>query len=498
MTALDAIVIVAYLLLIGYIGSRSFQRGTTARDYFLGGRGMSWLPVGISIVAADMSAITIMGTPAWAFGHNYEMLWTAAGYPFAAVVALKVFVPFYARLNLFTAYEYLERRFDLRVRTLASLLFLSLRGAHVSIVVYAPSLVLQIITGLPAWKCVLFMGVFTTIYTTLGGMKGVIWTDVVQFTAMTTGVILLLAVALSRIPGGVVEAWRVAEAAGRLKAINLSFDPRELNSLWASIIGGMVLTLSPLATDQVILQRLFTTKSVRDCRQSVLTQSVLITPISVILFALGTVLFAFYHFHPERLAGLASNDAVVPFFAVHELRPGLAGLIVAAILSASMAVMSAGINSLATATSVDFYQRLFNRAADERRLAAVGRMSAAAWGVVVTVLALFAGRLGALAIAYNKISSIVSGPLLGVFLLATLNRRTGASAALVGAGVGATTSAWMLWRLDWSFFWFGPIGCVVTVLCGSAAGFWMRPPELRQIQGLVIGCGEPEDAKTCL
>src|SRR5262249_18920810 len=162
------------------------------------------------------------------YGHNYELLWSSLAYPIVAPVVILVFVPFYAKLDLYTAYEYLERRFNPAVRLLMSLLFLVLRGAHIALVIYAPSLVINLVTGLRVWQCIVFMGGFTTLYTTLGGIKAVIWTDVIQFTAVTTGVLLVLWSALAHIDGGLATAIHTAAEAGRLKLFNFSMDPTEL------------------------------------------------------------------------------------------------------------------------------------------------------------------------------------------------------------------------------------------------------------------------------
>lgn len=477
------------------LGSRFYQRQSTPQEYFLGGRRMSWLPVGISIIAADLSAITIMGTPAWAYGHNLELLWNSFGFILAAPIVLTVFVPFYARLNLYTAYEYLERRFDLKVRLMASALFLVLRGMHVALVIYAPSLVIQMVTGLPAWLCVVMVGALTTVYTALGGMRAVIWTDVLQFGAVSTGIILIFATAVLGVPGGATGVWQMASDAGRLAWWNPSTDPRELTSIWAALIGGLVLCMSPLTTDQAILQRLFTTKSVRDCRQSILVQATLVIPVSLLLYFAGIALFAFYSKFPQKIAGLPNTDAIVPYFAINELPPGIAGMVIAAILSASMAVMSAGINALTTATTVDFYQRLIHRGATSESVVKVGRWGTVAWGVVVTFAALFAGRLGALALAYNKVSSVISGPLLGVFLLATITRRATPLGALAGATLGAIAVSLLSVYTEWSFFWYGPVGCVATFVGGLVASLTMSPPRKENTWGLVVGYGTPGETK---
>jgi SSS family solute:Na+ symporter len=489
-TPLDFGIVIGYLVLIAAIGSSFYRRKSTAKDYFLGGRSMSWLPVGISLVAADLSAITVMGVPAWSYKHNIELLLLSLGYPLMAPIVIKIFVPFYSRLNLYTAYEYLERRFSLPVRVLTSVLFQILRGAHVAIVIYAPSLVINLVTGLPIWQCILFMGGFTTFYTTLGGMKAVIWTDVIQFGVVSSGILLIFIKAFSQVKGGAVGALKAAAAAGKLHLFNVAADPGQLTTVWALLLGGFVLSMAPVTTDQAIIQRLFTTKSTKDCRQSIIVQSVIVVPISCALYLAGVALYVFYQGHPNHLAGLGNPDAVMPFFAVHELSAGVSGLVIAAVFGASMAVMSAGINSLTTATTVDFYQRLFRPDASAQRLAVVGRIGTAAWGLAMTGLALFAGRLGELVNAYNMVSSHISGPLLGIFLLAVLNKRAKPAGVLIGAGGGLAAVTLVSVLTKWSFFYLGPIGLVVTFVIGHGASLLMSPPPVEKIKGLVFGQGE--------
>jgi SSS family transporter len=488
------IVVVGYLVLIAAIGSSFYKKKSSSKEYFLGGRAMWWLPVGISILAADMSAITVMGSPAWGFRHNFELQVMTLGYPLVAGIVIYVFVPFYAKLNLYTAYEYLERRLDLEVRLVTSLLFQILRGVHVAIVIYAPALVINLVTGLPVWACILLMGLFTTFYTLLGGMRAVIWTSVIQFSTVTLGMGLVFVFSLRHIQGGLAAAYRTALAAGRLRLFNFSTDPTDLTSFWACILGGVVLCLAPLATDQAILQRLFTTKSVKDCNRSIITQAVLVIPLTMLMQLVGTALFVFYSYNPAHLKGLPLDDAVMPFFAVHELSGVLSGLIVASILAASMAVMSAGINALTTATTVDFYKRMFRPIGTPQHYATVGRIGTVCWGLGMTLLALFAGRLGALVLAYTKVSSVISGPMLGIFLLATMTARATPGGTLIGAAVGTLVVAIVGFGTKWSFFYQAPIGLVVTIVAGYMASLLTGPPPAEKVRGLVMWHGEVGEA----
>jgi SSS family transporter len=494
-STVDYIAVLVYLVAIAAIGSSFYRRRTTAREFFLGGRSVPWIAAGISIIAADLSAISVMGAPAWAFKYDIQLAWVVFGYPLVAPLVILVFVPFYSRLNLYTAYEYLEKRFGLGVRLLVSGQFQILRSWHVAVAIYGPALVINLVTGLPVWQCILLMGLFTTLYTALGGIKAVIWTDVIQFCTVTSGILLIFVIALRQVPGGIPAAWDAASHAGKLKLFNFSTDPSQVTSFWACIIGGAVLSLAPLTTDQAILQRLFTTRSTSECRQSVILQSILVVPIIGMLYLAGVALFAFYHFHPDRLAGLGNGDALVPFFAVRELPVAISGLVIAAIFAASMAVMSAGINSLTTASTVDFYQRVFRPHESPEHYAVVGRRGTAIWGVAVTLLALVAGRVGDLVIAFNRVSSFVSGPMLGVFLLGTTTRRATSAGSIAGAAVGALVVTWVTFRTNWSFFYQGAIGAVITYCAGYACSLATPPPPRERVVGLVIGQGEPGDCR---
>lgn len=478
MKTLDFVVVITYLVGIGVLGSSFYRRKSTSKEYFLGNRSISWLPVGISIMAANLSAITLMGNPSWGYEHNLELIWIGLGAIFAAPLVIIIFASTYLKLNLFTAYEYLETRFNLQVRLLTSLLFQLLRCMHVAIAIYAPSLTLHLVLQLPFWECVLLMGLLTTVYTSIGGMKAVIYTDAIQFGIVMSGIALVFWTAISH-AGGISPAYQIAMGAGRLRLFDFSPSPSRMTSFWACVIGGTVLSLAPLATDQAILQRLLATKSLRDCKRSVLLQAGLTVPIGACLYLTGTSLFAFYHQNPSHLHGLTSVDAILPFFAVHELHFGIAGFIVAAILASSMAVMSAGINSLTTATTVDFYQRIFRPNETPEHYANVGRVGTVVWGLVVTFLALFAGVFGPLAIGYLRISSFVSGPILGIFLLGALTKRTTARGSLLGAAAGMIVIAAVALGTQWSFLYLGVIGVLATVAVGYVVSFFMEPPRLQ-------------------
>jgi SSS family transporter len=478
------IVVGAYLLAVCTIGSFFYRKRSTASEYFLGGRRMRVIPVAISLVAADMSGMTVMGVPAWGFEHNLELFLGTIMYLAAAPIVMYVFLPFYSRFNFYTGYQYLEMRFDVKVRLLGSLLFLLTRGAHVAIVIYVPSLVMSLLTGLPLAGCVLAIGALTTLYTTLGGMKAVIWTDVLQFSVLLTGVIGVFWASLSKIPGGIVAAYHVASDAGRFHMLNFSWHPSEFTSVGAMVLGSGTLVVATLATDQACLQRYFTTRSLQEGRKSVLLDALIVIPVAGLLYLLGFSLFAFYRAYPERLAGLPMVDQILPFFVVHELSGVLSGFVIAAIFAASMAVVSAGINSLATVTTIDFYQRLLHQDQPHANSVLVGRLGTVGWGVAATVAALFANRLGPIVNAFNLVNSFLGGPILGIFLLGMLTYRAKGNATIVGAATGMISVALISWKLNVSFFYYSLIGVAVTFAVGyllSLPGATRAQSELKDL-----------------
>jgi len=492
-TLADWFVFGAYLVTVCSIGSFFYRRHSSSADYFLGGRRMRVIPVAISLVAADLSGMTVMGAPAWAFEHNLELFLGTTVYLLAAPIVMYLFLPFYSRFKFYTGYQYLERRFDVNVRLVGSALFLLTRGAHVAIVIYVPSMVMSLLTGLPLLVCVLLIGALTTVYTTLGGMKAVIWTDVLQFSVLMAGIMGVFWASLSRVPGGVAGAFHVALAAGRFHMLNFSPDPRELTSVWAMVLGSGSLIVSTLGTDQACLQRYFTTRSLPEGRKSVFLDALIVVPVAGLLYLLGFSLFAFYHAYPARLAGLPMTDEILPYFVVHELHGVLVGLIIAAIFAASMAVVGAGINSLATVTTVDFYQRLLHDDQPNPRSVLVGRLATIGWGAAATFAALFANRLGPIVNAFNLVNGFLGGSILGIFLLGMLTYRANANATIVGGVAGLIAVCLTSWKLNISFFYYSLIGVIVTFVIGYLLSLIAPARDRNELKDLVYQFGNSQN-----
>jgi SSS family transporter len=461
-TTLDYVVLAVYVTGIMLTGSLFASRQGSLRDFFLAGRGIPWWAAGFSGIATIVSAISYLGAPGQAFRSDLTFLQYRLMTPVALLVVCLVFIPFFHRLDLFTAYEYLERRFDLKTRLLASGLFVLFKMAFLGIGIYAPSLVVAEITSLPLWVIVLTIGVVTTAYTMLGGMHAVIWTDSLQLVVLLAGLAVSGWIVIGQIDGGWAAVSDVAARDGKLRFFNPSFDMTAELTLWASLLGGLVLLLSQYGVDQAEMQRFLTTPSVRTSQAAITSAMVFSAVIGFALFMLGTALYVFYLQHPEKGGFAVAPDRVFPKFIVEELPPGLTGLVLAGVFSAGMSTVSSILHSLSTVMMSDFYGRLTGRDAP----VSFARMTTIGTGLLCTGLALVADRLGNLLVASTTVNNLFGGPLVGVFLVGMLTRSVNGSGACLGGLAGFVVAVWLAAGTEVSWMWYGAIACAAT--CGVA------------------------------
>jgi len=303
MTGLDWAVLVIYLVGIVAYGVFMGRGNRKIDDFFLAGRQMRWWAVGLSVMATQISAITFVGTTGQAYQFGMSFLVFYFGLPFAMVVLCLTVVPFFYRARVFTAYEYLERRFDSRTRTLTSFFFLLSRGLGLGVTLYAPSLVLSVILGWSEHATILLMGISTIAYVSYGGNKSVIWTDVVQMAIIWFGIFLCLGVALTQLPAsfGVRDALALAKATGRLEIMDTSLSLTKPYTLWGGLIGGFFLQMAYFGTDQSQVQRYLSGSSLTQSRLSLLFNAFLKVPMQFIILLTGVLVFVFYHFQPAPL-----------------------------------------------------------------------------------------------------------------------------------------------------------------------------------------------------
>lgn len=480
------VVLTAYMAATVLLGLSFTRKQKSLEGYFLAERSAPWWAVGISILACDLSAISYMGVPAWTYYHDLRYNVAILMFPVVAILVSYIFIPFLARLKVYTIYEYLEHRFGLASRLFASAIFLLQRAAHMAIAIYAISLAFQQIVGWPVPACAAIVGGLTTLYTVLGGMKAVLWTDVMQFFVLIASATVMVGVVWWSFDGGIAGIWRVAAQAGHTKMFTFSYNFLDASfwremTVWGLFLGLLVAQSGAYGSDQVLVQRYLAAGSGRMMARSLIFGGILAVPVTMILCLLGLGFFAYYH-APQNASLLASLEELVartgdpnmvlPHFVRNVLPGGLAGLVFAGLFSATMSVFSSGLNSLSTATCMDFVQRLKRSQSGASDITLTNaRWITFAWGALVTLAAIgvYFIHMGTLLETAGAIIGFFSGPLLGMFLLGIFTVRAKSLGAILGAILGFI-SALCLWR-QVSFIWYAVAGCVPTLAFGYALSF---------------------------
>ncbi|HVW84662.1 MAG TPA: sodium:solute symporter [Bryobacteraceae bacterium] len=467
MRPIDLAVILVYLAGVTWFGARFRTSQKSLKDYFLGGRTAPWWAIALSIVSAETSTLTIIGTPPLAYGGSFVFLQVVFGYLLARIVISTIFLPQYFDGQLFTAYELMQRRFGPRVRKVAAGIFLVTRALAEGVRVFAISIVVSIILHTGGLASIVVIVLLTLFYTFEGGMTAVIWTDVIQMMMYILGAAISFAVLANKIPGGLNHAWDVASAAGKLRVFDFRWSWTMPYTFWAGVIGGCFLTTASHGTDQLVVQRLLSAQTQRQSRLALLSSWIVILVQFTLFLTIGTLLWVLRSGAPVQ----GSADRLYPSFIWDALPVGVAGLAMAAILAAAMANLSAALNSLASATVVDFYQPLTGGKYDPSHYLRVSRLSTVFWGVVLAAIALFASQWGSVFESGLSVASVTLGILLGVFLLGVLTKRPGEGAAIVGVIAGGIVMLIVKFATHIPFTWWVLIGSSATFGVGYAASF---------------------------
>ncbi len=480
MRLLDLTVVLVYLAGITWFGARFRHSQRNLHDYFLGGRRAPWWAIAFSIVSAETSMLTVIGTPALAYGGNLGFLQVVLGYLLARIVISALLLPHYFRGEMYTAYELMRRRFGDRIRKLTAGLFLVLRALAEGVRVFAISIVVSVVLGTGEVASILVIVCLTLFYTFEGGLTAVIWTDVVQMILYLGGALLSFAVILGMIPGGWGGVVTAASAAGKFEIFDFqfSFSPRffeQTYTFWAGLIGGCFLTTASHGTEQMMVQRLLAARNQAESRAALFASWVVIFLQFTLFLLIGVMLFVYY-----RGAGLEPPrplDRLYPQFVWEHLPVGMAGLVIAAIVAAAMANLSSALNSLASTTIMDFYRPLAERLGRRRTDAEMLRLARAAtlfWGLVLVGIGLLARHWGPVLEAGLSVASMLYGSLLGVFLLGVLTRRVGERAAMTAMAAGFAVMMYVRFGTAIAWTWYVAIGTLVTFAVGSLAATFLK------------------------
>ena len=539
------LVVVVYLVVVVGDSLRRTRGTKNLEGFFLAGRRLPWWAVGLSVMATQLSAITLIGTTGQGSISGLRFVQFYFGLPIAMVLLGVTLVPFLHGAKVYTAYEYLERRFDAKTRSLTSLLFLLSRGMSAGTIIAAPSVVLSAVFGWDLVYCVLLMGIPTVLYTAIGGVEAVAWADVKQMAVVLGSLVAIIVLLTIKLPVPVDEAFRIAGSTGRMRVFDFSFSLTETYTFWSGIIGGTFLMLSYFGTDQSQVQRYLAARTVEEARTSLLMSAYWKIPLQAMILIIGVLVFLFFTFNrapmlynprhdaalrekapaqyvelesrytaalsareqaareaaqvkgsvplqafaeqnarvdsvrTEALAAVTavtgenSRDVnfIVPRLVLEHMPLGFAGLFLAAVIGAAMSAIAAELNSLATASTVDFYRRWYKPEGTDAELLKAGRVATVLWGVFACGVAVKAATLGSLIEVVNRFGSFFYGSILGVFLLAMI-KRSNALGAFVGLIAGMSAVAAVSFGAPQvSFLWHNVIGAVVVLAVGLALSF---------------------------
>jgi SSS family transporter len=467
----DLAVILLYLAGITWFGVR-FRRGQSSiRDYFLGGRSAPWWALAGSIVATETSTLTIISTPGIAFAGNLGFLQLVMGYLVGRVVIVLLFIPAYFRGEFYTAYQLIEKRFGARTKSVAAATFLLTRALAEGVRINAIGKVVSVAFGTDPRLSVAAITALTLLYTFEGGMKAVIWTDVIQLALYLTGSVTAFFILLHGVPGGWMEVTRVAAAAGnKLQVFDFTFSLTQSYTFWSGLIGGTFLTMASHGTDQTMVQRLLAARSEGDSKKALLASGVIVFVQFALFLVLGVMLFALHQHAPLAYAGPGGDpDRIFPAFVVTAMPPGISGLVLAAIFAVAMSNASGSLNSLASSSIIDF-QILRGRgpeSLDQARLFQLSRRVTIFWGILLGILGIL--HWGTVLVAGLTIASITYGSMLGLFLLCLLNKRATARGAILGMACGLLVMLYIQFYGHIAWTWYVLVGTTITFLIGSAA-----------------------------
>lgn len=461
---IDCAILVLYLVGITLFGAR-FRRGQqNLRDYFLGGRSAPWWAIMCSIVATETSTLTIISTPGIAYGGNLEFLQLVLGYLVARVILCVVLVPQYFQGEFYTAYQLLEKRFGAKMKSAAAVVFLGTRALAEGVRISAIGKVVSVAFGTGTYVSILIITILTMFYTFEGGMRAVIWTDVIQFALYLTGSIAAFCFLLHKIPGGWSEVTQAAAAAGgKFRVFDFAFSLTQSYTFWSGLLGGTFLTMASHGTDQTMVQRLLSARNERDSKKALLASGLIILFQFALFLVIGVMLFVFAQHVSLSVAG-SDPDKIYPAFIVHHLPVVLTGIILASIFAIAMSNASGSLNSLASSSIMDLSARRGETAATSLRRS---RRMTLAWGVVLGLLGLV--KWGPVLVAGLTIASITYGALLGVFLLGTWNKKANEPGALIAfvSGIALMIVVKLFTPLAWT--WYVLTGTLVTFTVGTVA-----------------------------
>jgi cyclically-permuted mutarotase family protein len=480
---------VNYLTLFVYLGLMLFigwyfSRGNkTTNDYFLGGGRIPWWATGLSIYATMLSAITYLSQPALAYAFDWQAYLGYFTILMIVPIVIMFYLPFFKKLNVTTAYEYLEKRFNVVVRMFGSTSFVMFQLVRMGIVVYLPALALSTVIGMDIYTAIIVMGILSVLYTYMGGIEAVIWTDVVQVVVLILGLIAsLIYIALDI--GDLGFIYETAVADSKLQLFDFRFSFTEVVT-WSLFLGSFALNFAPYTTDQAIVQRYMTTTSEAAARKSIWLNAIISIPAGILIFTMGTFLYVYFKVHPEFLTVGMQNDSVFPRFIANHLPPGVAGLVIAGIYSASMSSLDSSMHSVSTVVTVDYYQR-FSKTYTEAKGLTVAKWVTVGVGLLGSLIAclMAAFPVKSLFFFFQEVIGLFGSALAGIFILGIFIKKANWKGTIMGAVLSVIVLAFVKYGTLLNFYIY-PLIAIPTCVIGGYVFSLYFPVNQNNIDELV-------------
>ncbi|MDQ8196138.1 sodium/solute symporter [Coraliomargarita sp. SDUM461004] len=500
---IDTAVVLVYGLIMLMISRGFMGRQKTLKEYLVASGNVPWWAVGMSILATLFSTISLTGGVAEFFEYGFQGtgIWWIASILSGIIISM-VFIPVFLRTGIMTAYEYLERRFSMPIRVISGLFFLMGRGLYLGVVLYSSGIVLSAAFGNSVDMIMLIIaaGLFSGLFSLMGGARAVIWTDTIQMGVIYIGITWLLIAVIGKVDGGISGIWQIATENGKdfsyLKDEGyFSWSLYTKTAFWPLLVGLFFNAMAQKGSDQLTVQRYLSSPSAKAASKAMWVGVLGSIPIGTLMMFVGLGLYAFYQQYPDYIdLGTTGVNGVFPHYLINELPMGLAGLLVAVLVAAITSTVNSGIQCLATVTLTDFQMRFSHKPLTEKRKVLWGRIWTITWSFISIGLAIFISATASENISRVSVAvfGLFAGPSLGIFLLGMLTRRANAWGAGIGALSGAAVTIWVNYFLKSStgesvcFAWPIVFGVATTCIGGYALSYLFPAPRSEQVNGLVV------------
>nr|XP_061803719.1 N-acetylneuraminate transporter-like [Nerophis lumbriciformis] len=459
---LDWSILAGYVLGTLVLGWFLSKRVQTDQHYYLGDRTTPWWAIGLSVIATYVGALTFLGGPAWSYVDGFSVIFIHVNYPIAVFVVITVFLPFFYNSGVASIYDYLERRFGKTSRTVMAAVFLFGNIAYSGIMLYTTALVLQFITGMDVVTAIMIVATIALTYTMLGGISAVIWTDVAQTVILFAGAFIVLFLLIDQLPAGFLGTLQELKSAGKTNPFETTTDPAVVGTIWTGIVAMSIYHVVVYGVNQMMVQRTLTAKTLGDAKKSYLLMAYVAFFVFALFFLLGILFHSYYNGKTFENGNLITLDfvAAIGF-------PGLMGLITAAIVAAAMSSLDSSLNSMATVTTIDFYQQFVRPDASPQHYLVASRWFTLAWAALIVVPAIaFTKSDGSVLEVLSKIGSFFVGAKLSMYGLGFFSKHTTERGLLIGVVAGFLSLWYVETQLDVAWPWYAALGGVVSLIVG--------------------------------